>query len=198
MSGLWSQISALEDRLKRVAKIIQNIAEPSAAMGRETLAIVQQEVEVDSYNLTDQQATFVNGDRDTIVVQRLGVAVSRASSPSAEPYIRAPLQKTPEGWHRRDLDASVLDSEFDFLWNYTVQSRQSSYSRDFVSSDALVGFDKGMMLDLRTPLVLPPNESVTFFVRPLMFAIPQNSTPVVVGSSVYYVSFVGLGYRRPA
>lgn len=192
---LWDEVAALERRLVDVEKVVRRLSQPLPARARETMTVIQQEIAIDAYDLSEQQATFRNGDRDTIVVQRLACAVSKNPEPSSETYERLPLEKTPEGWHRRDLDYSILDSEFDFLWNYQVASRQAFYSRDFLTSDSLVGLDKGQMLDLRVPLVLPRGEMVTFYVRPQMFAIPSSSAAVTVGSSVYYVSFLGLGYR---
>lgn len=187
----WKALEEIEARIERLRGRAEKSARPLPAQSRELVSVLYQEVSFLQNDLSEQRQTFYNGDRDTLVIQRLAATVSIELA-----GIRFSLEKTAIGWALQGWRWALFDDPgtgFDFSWNYVVNSRQSLYSRDACSSDMLVGLDKGQMLDWRVPLVIPKSESIEFRVQPLRFPFPgtQNS----IASTRYYVGFHGLGYR---
>lgn len=193
---LWSTLKDLDARVEASRKLVERMARPWAPVGgREMLTILEAEVAVQSYNFQEQSVRFYNGDLDTVVINQLGVRVAENNTPSSDTTRRRPMDKTPEGF-LRTFGNSTLYGTFDFLWNYEVMSRQSMYGRNWSSSDMLSGLDKGRMLAWRTPLRIPRGETVIFRVKPTRFDVPQSASVPTVGAIVYYVTFIGLGYRE--
>lgn len=192
---MWKVLEELDARIEKIRSVAQKETRPAPADSRELFTVLYQEVSFLEDDLQEQRQTFYNGDRDTLVLQRLAVSVSMAL-PTA-PEQRITLQKVTAGWScffwGEGRPSPVWSPGFDFQWNYVVNSRQSQYSRDACMSDMLVGLDKGQMLDFRVPLVLPKSESVEFRVQPLRYLFPGSSGKVP--GSRYFVGFMGLGYR---
>lgn len=208
----WKLLEEIDARIEKLRTRAEKMTRPLPAESRELVSVLYQEVSFFEGERAEQRQTFYNGDRDTLVIQRLAATVSveyppGSSFPPFSPLYssaRITLQKLQTGWGMLGWGLELAADNawvggFDFNWNYVVNSRQSLYSRDPCSSDMLVGLDKGQMLDLRLPLVIPKSESVEFRVQPLRYPLPGSS--VVSGSSYtvpgarYFVGFHGLGYR---
>lgn len=193
---MWKILEEIDARIEKLRTITEKVSRPLPAESRELFTALYQEVSFFEDDLQEQRQTFYNGDRDTLVIQRLAVKVSM-ELPSA-PGQRRALQKITNGWTMSFASGTIFGQSvpapgFDFQWNYVVNSRQSQYSRDACMSDMLVGLDKGQMLDFRVPLVLPKSESVEFRVQPLRYLFPGSSGKVL--GTRYFVGFIGLGYR---
>jgi hypothetical protein len=203
----WETLKALETRVAKCRSAVDRVTLPSPAVSRELVTVVQQELEVDQYDLQEVQATFQNGDLDTIEIWRMAIAVSlrEDSNLAASVNKRRPLIRGPIGWQLPTVSEAVVNiadsfkPEIDLRWNYTVGSRQTRYSRDnFCNPDMLVGLDKGKCLDFRTPLVIPRGEQIEFYVQPTSFAMPTSSGSVTPATKRYYIEFLCFGFRRSA
>ncbi len=192
---MWKTLEAIDQRITQLRGRVERATRPAPASGRELFTVLFQEVSFLEDNLAEQRQTYYNGDRDTLVIQRLGVSVSY--SLAASPTVRRTMQRTTTGWGvvgtLTGAEGIVAPAFFDFQWNYVVNSRQSVYGRQPSMSDMLVGLDKGQMLDFRVPLTIPPSESVEFRVQPLRYRFPDDEEKVA--GTTYFVGFIGLGYR---
>ncbi len=216
MKGAWSAIKELDDRAKALMREVVQVARPKAAVSRELVSLLMQPVRVDItgsvFDMSVRESTFYNGDRDEIRIRRLAAYVTlfdRASPATLLSEIL--LGRTQEGfaWSTFDnfttggADVVYPVGIFDFLWNYEVGSRQSTYARggEFASSDSLMGLqDRGDPMDLRTEIVIPRGEQIQFRVKPLYFNFRRLQDSVQHTTAVTYdslfVHFVGLGHRR--
>lgn len=206
----WKVLEELDARIEKLRTSAEKVTRPHPAESRELVTVLYQEVACVEDDFSLQKQTFYNGDRDTLVIQRLAATVSVEFPPGTEIVpqgegspvnvggIRFSWYKTPIGWGSplvwwNNYDGGTFITGFDFQWNYVTNSRQSQYSRDMCSSDMLVGLDKGQMLELRVPLVLPKSESVEFQVQPLRFLFPGVKGKVP--GTRYFVGFHAFGYR---
>ncbi len=199
MPTLWETVGVLEQRATTLAKAVQRAVMPAAARSREFVTLFQQEIEVDQYNLATQNSTWTNGDIDTVELWRLAMAVSKNDAPSTKPNKRVMLSRGYQGWVEAGIGSRDLTVDIDLRWNVVVGSRQTRYARDhFANPEMLVGLDKGRALDFRAPIIIPRGEQLEFYVEPTNFAIPLTSEAITQGSVKYYVSFLGMGFRRSA
>lgn len=215
MKGAWSAVQGLEQRAKSLLKEVASVARPHAAQSRELVSVLMQPVRVEilsyPFDMSVRQATFYNGDRDEILIRRLAAYVTLFEKTGNAAFAEVLMGKTQEGFTWSNFSTWVTGSAdivypigiFDFLWNYEVGSRQSTYARggEFASSDSLMGLiDRGDPMDVRTPIVIPRGEQITFSVKPLYFNFRRLQDAVAHSTAVTYdsifVNFVGLGRRR--
>lgn len=192
---MWDVLNAINQRLVKLNEMAARVAMPKVASGRELVTILDQEVAIHSDDLKEQRVTFYNGDPDTYIIKRLGVAVSMIPGDAEELLVdkRIPFIPTRFGWNQSNALGGSTTPAFDFQWNYALNSTQSQYSRDNLTSKSLVGFERGRMLDFSKPLVIKPSDSVEFRARATMFPFP--GTAGKNANDLYLVAFIALGYR---
>lgn len=199
MANLWETVESLGKEVADLAKSVQRAVMPAAARSRELVTLFQQEIEVGQYDLTPQQSVWTNGDIDTVEIWRMAMTVSKNDAPTTKPNKRVMLSRGYQGWVEAGVGTRDLTVDIDLRWNWVIGSRQTRYARDrYANPEMLVGIDKGRALDFRAPIIVPRGEQIEFYIEPTNFALPLVSGDVTQNSIRYYVSFIGLGFRRSA
>jgi len=191
---MWDDLNKVNQRLVKLNEMASRVAMPKVASGRELVTILDQEVAIHEDDLSEQRVTFYNGDPDTYVIKRLGVTVSMIPGSAGVLAVHKRIFFAPvrHGW-AFDGELSTSVPAFDFQWNYALNSTQSQYSRDNLTSKSLVGFERARMLDLKKPLIIKPSDSVEFRAKPTMFFFPGNANRNA--NNLYLIAFIALGYR---
>jgi hypothetical protein len=187
---MWEILDKIEKRISDLHDKAKILVQPEPAISRELTTLIYQEIVIPFGSMEEQKVTIYNGDRDEWVIQRLAATVLYDEVASQQ--LRIVLLKHARGWASTTGVPPEID--FDFVWNYAVNSRQSLYSRDnaassanYLTSSVLANLDSARMLDWQYPLIIPPSDSIEFRVKPIC----TRPTP-----TRFYVGFVGVGYRR--
>lgn len=194
---MWGDLEEAEKRIKALEEQALFATEPKAAYGRELSTFLVQELECSADSLEERRVTFYNGDAETFYLCDLSVNVF-LKTPFYSSISRLALVYTARGWSTPGFGGSSLDTPFfDFSWNYAVNSRQSLYSRDYLSSSIVSsGTDRAQMFSFESPLRLVPSDSIELRVLPTLLPIPSLlANPQEVAGASFIVSFVFLGYR---
>ena len=181
---MWEELQDLEKTIDKMRDRVRRATEPTPASARELTTIIAQEITCTEDDLTERTATFYNGSPDSFVLHRFSVLVSRSP--------KTPMYRYAFGYI--DSQNNSL-SVFDFVWNYLISSRQSSYSRQPVGSPIFNGLERSQAYDLYEPLILKPADAIEFRMRPIAYALPGTATKQP--DTIYYVNFLMFGYRRP-
>lgn len=194
---MWSDLEEVEKKIKALEDRALIETEPSSAYGRELSTFLVQELECGASSFEERRVTFYNGDAETLCLSELAVNVFY-QNPTAPVFsnFRIGLVDTARGF---TFPASLAWSDpfyFDFSWNYVVNSRQSLYSRDYLSSSVLgSGTDRAQMFCFDKPIRLVPSDSIELRVLPTLLPIPAFVDPALIQGASIIVSFAFLGYR---
>jgi hypothetical protein len=194
---MWSDLEEAEKKIKTLEEQALIETMPTSAYGRELSTFLVQELECSANSLEERRVTFYNGDGETFYLCNLSVSVF-LKTPFYPSVSRVILTYTPRGWNTPSFAGGSLNSPFfDFSWNYAVNSRQSLYSRDYLSSSIIAsGTDRAQMFSFDKPLRLVPSDSVELRVLPTLLPIPSLlANPQETEGATFIVSFVFLGYR---
>lgn len=182
----------IDARLDRLLEKARRAIEPAPAANRELFTHAQVALRVPAVRAFEkQQGTFYNGSPSPFQVRRMQVGLTINSDGNI------PLFRLQDGWCPA-LPALLRlgpfpNVRFDFVWNYNIGRRQTTYSRDLlVASDALVGEERGQCLNFKTPFVVMPGEQMTFEVQPTLFYNGGGSAE----HDEVQINFALLGYRE--
>jgi hypothetical protein len=193
---MWEELQALDGKIDKLRERVRRATEPVHASARELTTIIAQEITCTEDDLSERTAIFYNGSGDTYVLHRLSVVVTYQTPAAAPTQLRQTLDRYAFGYSTSvgiaPGNSFVL---FDFVWNYLITSRQSTYSRQPLGSPIFNGLERSQAFDLYEPLVLKPVDAIEFRMRPTAYALP--GTPLKTAGSTYFVNFLAFGYRRP-
>lgn len=185
---MWNLLTTAQERICSLEKEVERATLPASASGRELCTFVAQEVLfAQPYSFEEKRGIFYNGDMDTLTLCRVGVEVYVKIPDLQGGVSRYQTTKEATGFNM----AGFTSINFDFQWNYLINSTQSLYSRDYLGSDILAaGQDRAQMFSFHTPLILAQGDSIEFRIRPTNF-----TPPPYFFTADYVVSFILLGYR---
>jgi hypothetical protein len=194
---MWGDLEEVEKKIKALEDRALVETEPSSAYGRELSTFLVQELECGASSFEERRVTFYNGDAETLCLSEVSVNVFY-QNPTNATYadFRVALVSTARGF---TFPASLAWTDpfyFDFYWNYAVNSRQSLYSRDYLSSSVLAsGTDRAQMFSFDKPIRLVPSDSIELRVLPTLLPIPAFVNSELIQGASLIVSFAFLGYR---
>lgn len=194
---MWEELQALDGKIDKLRERVRRATEPVPASARELTTIIAQEITCTEDDLAEKTATFYNGSGDAYVLHRLSVVVTYQTPAAAPTQLRRTLDRYAFGYSTSVAVPPFVNSRvlFDFVWNYLIVSRQSTYSRQSLGSPMFNGLERSQAFDLYEPLVLKPVDAIEFRMRPIAYALP--GTPLKTAGSTYFVNFLAFGYRRP-
>jgi hypothetical protein len=197
---MWGEIQDLDKKIERLRAKVRLATEPSPASSRELVTLIAQEISCVEDELDEKVSTLYNGSGESYLLYRLSVNVtakeltndSRISlSRYAFGYMRGGIAVRPS----TAIAAILPVGPFDFVWNYSVSSRQSYYSRQPLGSTVFNGLERAQAFNLYEPLILKPADAIEFRMKPTAYALP--GTQFKTEGRVYFVNFLAFGYRRP-
>lgn len=194
---MWSDLEEAEKRIEKLEQQTLIETQPTSAYGRELSTFLVQELECEASSFEERRVTFYNGDAETFYLHQLSVNVF-LRLPFYPSVSRLALTNTARGWTSPSFGPSPLNVPvFDFSWNYAVNSRQSLYSRDYLSSSIISsGTDRAQLFSFEKPLRLVPSDSIELRVLPTLLPVPAFlGNPEEIVGGVFIVSFIFLGYR---
>lgn len=190
---MWEDLQELDKHVDALRARVRKATEPVPASARELLTIIAQEITCTEDDVSEKSATFYNGSPDSYIIHRLSAVVTYQSLAMVPSQQRDVMLRSAFCYYV--ALGGVSQVYFDFVWNYSVASRQSYYSRQAVGSPMFNGLERSQAYDLYEPLILKPVDALEFRMRPIMYALPGS--PGKTAGATYFVNFLAFGYRRP-